>query len=285
MFRRLIRDPLFHFLVLGAVIFGIYGFARRHSTDKPGEILVTQGKIENLFTGFTRTWQRPPTEEELKGLVRDYIREEAAYRQGLAMGLDRDDMIVRRRIQQKLEFLSDDLALRAEPSETDLQAFLVTHPELFQREALFWFNQIYLNPQIHGADFRREESRLLSLSQEGQADLGRQGDPFLLPESFQGLSLAEVKKIFGEQFASALFTLPIDQWQGPFASSYGDHMIFLSKRTASYMPALADVRDQVRREWFDAKRVEATDRFYEGLIRRYTVKIEAPEEKKVARVH
>ena len=109
---RVIREPLFHFLILGAVIFAAYSFVTRHKTDKPGEIVVTQAAIENLVTGFTRTWQRPPTEDELQGLVRDYIREEAAYREALALGLDRDDMIVRRRLRQKLEFVSDDLATR-----------------------------------------------------------------------------------------------------------------------------------------------------------------------------
>ncbi len=121
---RVIREPLFHFLILGAAIFAVHGFITRHKTDKPGEIVVTQAAIENLATGFTRTWQRPPTEDELQGLVRDYIREEAAYREALALGLDRDDMIVRRRLRQKLEFVSDDLATRTEPSDAELQSFL-----------------------------------------------------------------------------------------------------------------------------------------------------------------
>ena len=237
--------------------------------------MVTQGAIENLATGFTRTWQRPPTEEELQGLVRDYIREEAAYREALAMGLDRDDMIVRRRLRQKLEFLSDDLASRTEPTDDQLQVFLRAHPELFHREPLFSFIQVYLNPQIHGANLRRQESRLLNLLQKGRPDLGAQGDPFLLPQSFQDITLADVKKTFGEQFTSALSTLPVGQWRGPIPSSYGEHLILLSKRTDHYVPALAEVRDQVRREWFDAKRVEATNQFYEALLRRYTVRINA----------
>ncbi len=284
MFKRILHDPLFHFLLLGAAIFAIYGFATRH-TDKPSEIVVTQGTVENLVTGFTRTWQRPPADEELQGLVRDYIREEVAYREALAMGLDRDDIIVRRRLQQKLEFVSDDLASRTEPSDKDLHAFLEAHPDLFQREALFSFNQVYLNPQIHGGNLRREESRLLNVLQKGQPDLTAQGDPFLLPQSFQDVSLTDVKKTFGEQFASALSALPIGQWQGPVASSYGVHFIFLSQRSVSSLPALADVRDQVRREWLSAKRVEATNQFYEALLRRYVVRIEPLEEKKVAQVH
>ena len=284
MFKKILRDPLFHFLLLGAAIFAIYGFATRHRTDKPGEIVVTQGTIENLITGFTRTWQRAPTEVELQDLVRDYIREEAAYREALVMGLDRDDMIVRRRLRQKLEFLSDDLASRTEPSDKDLQTFLVAHPELFQRESLFSFNQIYLNPQIHGANLRRDESRLLNLLQKGGPDLTAQGDPFLLPQSFQDISLSDAKKTFGEQFASALSALPVGHWQGPVSSSYGEHLILLSKHTDDHMPALAEVRDQVRGKWFDARRIEATNRFYEALLSHYTVKIEPPEEKKVVQV-
>src|SRR4051812_42852496 len=119
MVMKLLREPLLHFLVLGALIFAGYKFLNRHRTDKPGEIVITQGTVENLVTGFTRTWQRPPTEQELTGLIRDYVREEAAYREALAMGLDRDDTIVRRRLRQKLEFISDDLAARVDPTDDD----------------------------------------------------------------------------------------------------------------------------------------------------------------------
>jgi hypothetical protein len=283
-FWRIIRDPLFHFLLLGAVIFAIFGVAEQRHTDKPGEIVVTQGTIENLVTGFTRTWQRPPAEEELGGLVRDYIREEAAYREALAIGLDRDDVIVRRRLQQKLEFLSDDQSARMEPSDNDLQAFLEVHPKLFEREAMFSFHQIYLDPQIHRANLRRDESRLLNLLQKvtEQPDPAALGDPFLLPQIFQDISFSEVKKTFGEQFASALSALPVGQWRGPVSSSYGEHFVILSHRDADYLPSLAEVRNQVRREWLDAKRVEATKRFYDGLLRHYAVRIEPLGEKKLA---
>jgi len=117
---KLLREPLVHFLILGAAIFAAFSFMTRHKTDKPREIVISQGTLENIVTGFSRTWQRPPTEDELRGLVRDYIREEAAYREALAMGLDRDDTIVRRRLRQKLEFLSDDLASRSVPTDADL---------------------------------------------------------------------------------------------------------------------------------------------------------------------
>jgi hypothetical protein len=287
MLMKLLHEPLLHFLLLGAVIFVAFSFLARHTTDTPGEIVVTQGTLEHLVTGFTRTWQRPPTEEERQGLVRDYIREEAAYREALAMGLDRDDTIVRRRLRQKLEFLFDDLASHAEPSEADLDIFLRAHPGLFQTELRFSFRQIYLNPQLHGANLQREESRMLAelRSAGGPTHLSSLGDPFLLAHSFDNVSLTEVKQTFGEQFASGLAALSPGQWQGPVNSGYGAHVVFLSQRSEGYLPALADVHDQVRREWLNAKRTETTDKFYQALLRRYTVKITMPEEKKAAQVH
>jgi parvulin-like peptidyl-prolyl isomerase len=284
---KLLREPLLHFALLGAAIFAVYGFVTRHRTDKPGEIVVTQGTLENIVTGFTRTWQRPPTDEELRGLVREYIREEAAYREALAMGLDRDDAIVRRRLRQKLEFLSDDLATRVEPTDADLQAFLQAHSNLFQSEPLFSFRQVYLNPQEHAANLAADEARLLAnLQRTGKnADLSSLGDTFLLAPNYQNISLAEVKQVFGDQFASAIEALPTSDWKGPVTSGYGTHFVFVSQRTERSLPALADIRDQVRREWFNTKRNEASEKFYEALLKRYTVKIEPPEEKKVAQVH
>jgi hypothetical protein len=283
---KIIREPLFHFLLLGAAIFAVYGVVTRHKTDKPGQILVTQGTLENLVTGFTRTWQRPPTEEELQGLVRDYIREEAAYREALTLGLDRDDMIVRRRLQQKLEFLSDELATRTEASDAELQSFLQAHIGLFQSETLFSFRQIYFNPQLHGRNLHRDMARALGdLERAGsRANTADLGDAFLLERSFENVSLSDVKRTFGDQFASALAALRLGMWQGPIDSSYGNHLVFVAQRSEGRLPALDEVRDQVRREWLDAKRKEATDKFYQAILSRYKVKIEPPEEKKLVQV-
>jgi hypothetical protein len=283
---KLFREPLFHFLILGAVIFVAHGLITRHKTDKPGEIVVTQGAVANLLTGFTRTWQRPPTEDELHGLVSDYIREEVAYREALALGLDRDDMIVRRRLQQKLEFLSDDLATRIQPSDADLQSFLQAHKGTFQTEPLLSFRQIYFNPQLHGVNLHRDAARVLDRlrtpgSHKSEIDAG---DPFLLQESFDHISPAELKNTFGEKFASAISALPVGSWQGPIDSGYGAHLVYVAQYTPSRLPDLAEVREQVRRDYFDARRREAMGKFYNTLLRRYNVRIEPPEEKKLGQV-
>ena len=278
---RIFREPLFHFLLLGAVIFGVYSFVTRHNTDKPGEIVVTQGTIENLVTVFTRTWQRPPTEGELSGLVRDYIREEAAYREALALGLDRDDMIVRRRLQQKLEFLSDDLSTRTEPSDAELQKFLQAHSTMFQTEPLLSFRQIYFNPQLHGENTRRDAIRVLAHLQDSGSRVHTDdlGDPFLLQQSFDNIPLSDLKKTFGEPFAAAISGSQTGVWQGPIDSGYGAHLVYVSQRNDRHLPALAKIRDQVRREWLDTRRRQAADKFYQALLAHYRVKIEPSEEK------
>jgi hypothetical protein len=283
---RVLREPLLHFLLLGAMIFWVFSLLSRHKLDKPHEIVITQGTLENLVTGFTRTWQRPPTQEELRGLMTDHVREEVAYRQAVAMGLDRDDTIVRRRLQQKLEFLSDDLSARVTPTDADLEAFLQSHADNFKTETTLSFRQIYLNPQLHGAKLHRDEVRLLAHLQRSplRSDLSSFGDPFLLPQSFGSIALSEVKKVFGEQFAAGISVAAPGQWHGPVVSGYGAHLVYVVQRNEGRLPGLAEIHDQVRRKWLDAKRSEVTDKLYQALLKGYTIRIESPEEKKVAEV-
>lgn len=284
---KLLREPLLHFLLLGAVIFVIYGLVSRHTASKPGEIVVTQGKVENLVTGFTRTWQRPPTPEELQGLIHDYVREEVAYREALAMGLDRDDTIIRRRLRQKWEFLSDDLATQAQPTDAELQAFLQAHPDKLKTETTFTFRHVYLNPQVHGANLARDAARLLAQLRQANktAALNTIGDPFILEHQFEKIPLAEIKNTFGEQFASALATMKSGQWQGPVQSGFGSHLVLVSERVEGHLPALAEIRSEVQREWANTKRFETEEKLYQALLKHYTVRIEPPEEKKIVQVH
>jgi PPIC-type PPIASE domain len=283
---KLLRDPLLHFLLLGAIVFAVYSLVSRHRTDNPGEIVVTSGKVENLAIGFARTWQRPPSEQELQGLIRDYVREEVAYREALAMGLDRDDTIIRRRLQQKLEFVSENGAARAEPTDAELETYLQSHSDNFKTETTLTFHHVYLNPQAHSRSIADDTVRTLAkLRRDGEnADINTNGDPFVLEHQFERIPVAEVSKMFGQQFSSALLSLPLGQWQGPIQSGFGTHLVFVSERAEGHAPALKEIRAEVQREWAHTKRVEAENRFYQGLLERYTVRIEPLEEKRMAEV-
>jgi hypothetical protein len=159
--RKLLREPLLHFLVLGALFFAGYEWMN-HGEPEPGRIVVTQGRIDNLKASFSRVCQQPPTPSETDGLIRDYIREEVLAREAKTLGLDLDDTVIRRRLRQKMEFIATDLALPVEPTEAELEGFLATHPDLFRVEPRFTVRQIYLNPGQRGDALQRDIVRLLA---------------------------------------------------------------------------------------------------------------------------
>ncbi len=276
---KFFREPLVHFLLLGAAIFVVYGLVSEQAGGKLGHITVTQGKIDNLTATFGRIWQRPPTEKELEDLIQDYIREEVFYREALALGLDRDDTIIRRRLRQKMEFVFEDFAAQEEPRDDELRAYLGSHPEAFAIEPRFTFRQVYLDPQRRGAHLAQDVDRLLvELQQAGDnANLAVFGDTLLLAHDFEHTSATEVRTVFGEPFAADLSALTPGQWQGPVPSGYGVHLVYLGERTEGRIPELPEVRDAVRREWTNARRVEAHEAFYQRLHQRYTVTIERPQ--------
>jgi hypothetical protein len=286
--KRLLKEPLLHFLMLGAVIFAVYHWLPKRNNSEPGNILITQGEIENLATIFARSWQRPPTEEELAGLVRDRVREEVYCREARALGLDTDDSVIRRRLRQKMEFVSDDIVSQAEPSDADLNAYLQAHPDSFRLEPRFTFRQVYLNPEKHRQNLASDAAQLLAqLNQAGaKADVSEVGDPSLLESTFKSVPASEVATQLGEKFAAKLDELTPNQWQGPVESGYGMHLVFVEERIKGRVPELAEVRDAVHREWANARRLEANEKFYQGLLKHYTVTIEPfnpTEEKKVAK--
>jgi len=279
--KHLLNEPLLHFLLLGAALFVTYNFVSQRDDDaaaEPGRIVVTRGAIENLAVTFARTWKRPAEEKELAGLIEDYVREEVYYREALAMGLDRDDTIVRRRLRQRLEFVTDDIAAIAEPTDAELTAYLNTHSEAFRVERRFTFSHVYFNPDRRGERLDGEVARALDELQRTapDADLATVGDPFVLERTFHAVPGSAVAAQFGETFAAALTEVPAGKWHGPLESGYGVHLVFVGERAEGRLPALADVRDAVRREWDNARRREANAKFYEELRKRYTVTIEDP---------
>jgi PPIC-type PPIASE domain len=276
--RRLAREPLLHFLLLGAVIFVVWGFRSRDDATRPGAIVVTEARIASLATAFDRVWQRPPTTTELDGLIRDYVREEVMGREAMALGLGRDDTIIRRRLRQKLEFVTEDVAALAEPTEEQLRTYLAEYPDTFRAQARFTFSQVHLDPARRGANLARDVARLLAgLEQAGlRADVSALGDSRMLDHQFVGLPTGDVDRQFGEGFAAKLAALAVGRWHGPIESGYGVHLVLVRERTEGRAPTLEDVRDAVRRAWMNARRQEANENFYQALLRRYTVTVERP---------
>jgi hypothetical protein len=277
--KHIMREPLLHFLLLGAVIFAAYGLASTSSSGEDGKIVITQGQLASMWESFAATRQRTPTADEWKGLIRARVREEVYYREALALGLDEDDAIIRRRLQQKIEFVTDDAAQQAEPTDADLSAFLQAHPERFRVDPQFTFRQVYLDPEKHGANLSRDATQLLATLNRAGAGTGfaAMGDPTLLARDVAAMPAGEAARQFGGAFAAKLGALPVGHWQGPIESAFGVHLVLVSQRTEARVPALTEVRDAVRREWDGARRLEAKEKSYQEMLARYTVTVETLE--------
>ena len=269
--HRFFREPLLHFTILGALLFALYGWLNRGALDAPDEIVVSSGQLDSMNTQFERAWQRPPTTEELKGLTEAWVREEVLYREGLAMGLERDDPLVRRRIAQKVEFIADGQASAA-PTDAELQTWLETHPDDYRVEPKYTLRQVYFDPVRHGD---RIDAVLAAARTALEAGATVDGDSTMLPAVLDAVPAFEVERVFGPEFAEALTALPVGGWQEPVPSGYGMHLVQLSARDGGRLPKLAEVRPAVERDLISARTAEANAAFYRNLRDRYTVRIEA----------
>ena len=286
--RTLIREPLLHFLLLGALIFVAARYARSPVSGSGEKIVVTRSQIESLAIGFSRTWMRPPTKIEMQGLVDDYIREEVLYREAKAMGLDQDDLIVRRRMRQKLEFLTEDLAAKSgPPTEAELESYLRHHPDNYQEDASCTFEHVFFNRDRNGVSAEAEaNATLVRLNGKdgGAMNVEMLGDPFLLPLRFENVSAGETARLFGDSFEKQLETTEPGHWSGPLRSSYGLHLVRITERRPAALVSLAKVREAVRNDLLNERRKQELDVQFAKLRAHYTVVVEAPEAPKVAEV-
>jgi parvulin-like peptidyl-prolyl isomerase len=276
--RSALREPLLHFFLIGLLLF-LYEGWRGGSGAGSTRITISSGLVQHLASGFARTWQRPPTDDELKGLVDEHVKEEIAAREAAAMGLDRDDTIIRRRLRQKLEFLVEDEADQAPATDAELQSWLDAHPDAFPSEPTLGLRQVYLSREKRGADARAHAERLLARLRAAGPGAATEalGDESMLPAELPPGPLSEVSRAFGAEFAARVNTLAPGRWEGPLESPYGLHLVLVTEKAAAERPALAEIRPQVDRELQAERRRARLQAHYERLLEKYSVSIEMPK--------
>jgi hypothetical protein len=275
---RWLREPLLHFLVIGLAMFLVYRALNGAETAAPRRIEVSESRVDALAENFAKTWMRPPTAAELKGLVDDYVAEEVYYREAIAIGLDRDDTVIRRRLRQKMEFVTDDAVGSESATDAQLQAYLDTHRQAFVTPGTVTFEQVFVSPDQRGASAQQDAQRILGQLQSGTstglpADLG---DPTLLPGSMQSATPQDVDNAFGAEFTQDVMRAPPGAWIGPLKSGYGLHLVRVSSIEAGSLPPLAQIRPAVEREWQAEQRRLAKDALLKQLLSKYDVRIEGP---------
>jgi peptidyl-prolyl cis-trans isomerase C len=275
MLSKWLREPLLHFLLIGTALFVFYGLQDNEPKDKNynNQIVIGEADVSRLIVRWEKKWQRPPTQDELNGMIEQQVREQVLYREALALGLDKNDPVVRRRLAQKIEFISSDLAAQIEPSESQLSRYFTDHPDKFEIPARLSFVQVYLNTDRRGDQSNQDASQLLNeLSRDGsQIDITTVGDPFMFDQSFENLTEHGISRLFGSDFAIKLFKLPLGSWQGPVESGYGLHLVRINHLSESLLPELDTIREEVRDEWLIQQRQTLDEAFYQILRQRFDI--------------
>lgn len=279
---KLFREPLLHFLLIGAALFLLYDWKGKPASMPGGQagtpaaqIVVSRDALEQMSSQFAKTWQRPPTEEEQKGLVEDIVRNEIFYREAIAIGLDRDDEVLKRRLRQKMEFIFEDIASVPEPTDEDLKAFMNKHREKYITDPEMSFRQVYISTDKRGKSAESDARQVLAQLTEG-ADPGSAGDPTLLEPEVPLSPLWDIRKQFGDDFSRSLLDVNPGRWSGPIRSGFGLHLVFVRERVSVRLPDLKEARDMVKRDWTAERQKELKDAAYAKIRGRYAVMVERP---------
>ena len=278
-----LHEPLLHFLLIGAALFGIYSFTRTGSTAlaPSQEIRLSYDELAQLTLLFQSQWRRQPTPEEFRQLIENKVQQEVLYREALAMGLDKGDEIVKRRMAQKMQFIAEDVAAAREPSTAELKSWFDQHTAMFAQPPRLSFRHLYFSPDRRGARARADaEMALAKLT--GQAEdaqiAGSLADPFMFQDYYRDRAPDFVGKEFGPQFAVALTKLPPGSWQGPIESGFGWHLVFVDTLIPGRVPAFEETEPNVKTAWLAAQKARAWEKAYKDIRAKYAVLLPAPPE-------
>lgn len=272
---KFVREPILHFLLLGGLVFGLHSLRNRgeRNTSLP-RIEIGATVIENLRAGYEKQFGKAPGEEELRDLVTAHLREEVYYREALSLGLDRDDTIVRRRLAQKMEFLSSGITEEEVPGAAELEAYFGGRVDRYSRPGTTTFRHVYFSREKRGdGKGPRDAADGLASLRTGE-DENRLGDGFLHGFEFSGQSAEAVGALFGASFAEALAALPSGEWAGPVESEYGWHLVKIEARGAPVPLEFTEARSQVVRDWIEESRRRADDKLFQRLRDQYVIAID-----------
>lgn len=262
--KHWLQEPLLHFLLAGGMLFAVYAWLDRGG-DAPHVVRVTAAEVDWLKETWTRQWQRPPSEQELHTLVDGYLKEALLAKEAQALGLDENDTVIRRRLAQKMQFLVQDTARLVEPDEAQLRGLYAADSAPYRTPARVSFTQIYFRSE---ADARQAGDKLKTRNTD------EAGERILLERDYAGADEQTLASLFGRGFAAAILALEPGRWQGPIASSYGFHWVWINGREAAQLRPFETVRAQLREAWQRAQQAKADEQFYAGLLKKYRVVVE-----------
>lgn len=276
MIARWLREPLLQFLVVGVLLFALWKVVSPHSADAgpANRIVLTNDDLKQLATTWMLAGRAPPSAQQMQSLIDDRIREEVLYREALALGLDKDDTIVKRQLARKMEFLAEDVSKLEVPERGELKGWFEKNKDQFALPPRISFRHVYFSPDRRGTIVRADAERGLSQLAGKPIDapaVATAGDPFMFQQYYGDRSFDEIARQFGPQFARALLDVTPGTWAGPIASGYGWHVVFAESLTPQRIPDFEDIEADVKAAWIESRRNEVRVRLYDAMRARYVV--------------
>jgi peptidyl-prolyl cis-trans isomerase C len=274
--RRWLREPLLHFLLIGLVLFAGYGYLhpRSEDTSASNRIVLTPDDLVQISVAWRAQGRPPPTAEQMQNLIELKVREEVLFREAMALGLDKDDTIVKRRLAQKMEFLAEGAPIDNDPSTDTLRAWFKDHQQRFALLPRVSFRHLYFSSDRHGERTRDAAAKALEQiagQPAASSDVAALGDPFMYQDYYGDRSFDDMAKLFGLNFARALVNIKPGSWQGPVESGYGWHLIFVDSAATSRVPAFEEIEPDIKASWIADQRAQAKAKAYETMRARYQV--------------
>lgn len=269
MLKKILHEPLVHFFLVGSLLF--FYLSKQDDMPAKEQLVITKGKIKQLKAQYAQTRQQAPSPDEFQALIENQIREDLAFQYGMELGLVENDTIIKRRVQQKIEFMLDDSIATLEPTKKELQDYMNAHRSQYTIAPVYTFKHIYINPQAH-EDF---DLYLKNLKSE-KLDLvyANRGDSTMLESLYENISTAQIARLFGLKFAEALDAVPLSTWLGPVKSGYGVHLVYIEKKKKRHFATLDEVASKVKLDFRVDAQKKALDAFYTELKKKYNVTIE-----------
>ncbi len=270
-----LKEPLLHFLLIGVVLFVIYEVLNPSSNTDEKEVIINSAQIASLSAKFERTWKRPPEIYELTTLINEHVLDEVYFRQAIALGIEKNDPLIRRRLRQKMEFYTSAGDVNAVPPDNELHAFYQNNIQAYKTENRYTLKQIFINTDIPVNKLNKRLSQIKkSLNTAGTV----KGDASFIPEVFNSADRNEITRFLGERFYKQLAELPVKQWTGPVKSGLGLHYVYIVSQIPGSLPPLKNVKSRVIKDWRYQKNLNLREMINKRLLADYVVNIEWPVE-------
>jgi hypothetical protein len=276
--NKLLREPLLHFILIGLGLFLLYGWVSDESKSQD-TIYFDDYDMNNIIASWEMQWKRLPTDEELKSLVEQNIRQEIFYQEALKMNLDHNDEIIKRRLAQKMNFLSNDLATLKEPSEEELKEYYAENKEAYLLPPVYSFYQISFRSDGRTNPRDDAEQLLKRIGERAPGSLKEEGDALPFPYFFEMTDGDELGRQLGMKFSKSIETLEISKWAGPIRSGFGWHLVYVSTKTPARAPRFESIRKELKRDLEYEKQRKVNDQVYRELKNKYEIEFDLDPEK------